>query len=186
MQLTHRQWFAVFTLAACGLALSAASCGLPATDGGPKGENVPRDQQPPPAPQDQKPSPSRAKPAEKKPEPAKPITQFPKAVHGFKGQLQGIIAAVNKDGIVLSDIFGVNREYPPQEPGGLMELRPIERDAPEAWLFGKTIQLLCADNEYKKNYQVGNSIGGMVHWSEKDQALVITGAQWYGRGMGNE
>ncbi len=114
-------------------------------------------------------------------EAAKPVTQFPKAVHGFKGSLYGIISEVNKKGIVLSNIFHVDKEFPPQQPGGLITMTPVEKDTPEGWFYGKTVQLLC-DNEYKKNYQVGNSISGMIHWSEKGQALVITGARWFPRG----
>jgi hypothetical protein len=169
---------------ACGL--TVAGCTASAREDGGKKKAEPAGAQQSAVPREQPPSPAPpAKPAEKAAKPAaKPITEFPKAIHGFKGRLQGIISAVNKQGIVLSDIFGVDKEYPPSEPGGLMELRPVERDAPEAWLFGKTVQLLCPDNEYKKNYCAGNSIGGSVHWSEKHNALVITGAQWYGTGGG--
>ncbi len=120
------------------------------------------------------------KPQEKAP---KIVTEFPKPIHGFHGRLMGTISAINKSGIVLSDIVAVEKEHPPEQPGDLPYTKAVKKDAPEAWLLGKNVQLLCKDDEYKKNYRVGQVIRGVVEWSEKQKGLVILGAQWTGGGQ---
>ncbi len=52
--------------------------------------------------------------------------------------------------------------------------------SPESWFLKKTVQLLCENNAYKKNYKPGQVIFGEVEWRDKEKALVILGAQWQG------
>lgn len=117
---------------------------------------------------------------ERRQEGLKIVTEFPKAIHGFHGRLLGIISAINKSGIVLTDISAVEKEYPPERPGDLPYTMAVAKDAPEAWLLGKNVQLLCKDDKYKKNYGVGQVIRGVVQWSDEQKGLVIVGAQWTG------
>ncbi len=110
---------------------------------------------------------------------SKVVVKFPASLKGFKGRLLGKISEVNAKGVVLASIQRVEKEVPSPFPGMTMTAE-AEKGSPESWLLGKTVQLLCKNNSYKKNYKPGQVIFGEVEWSEKDKALVITGAQWQG------
>lgn len=110
---------------------------------------------------------------------AKVMATFPEALAGFKGRLLGKISEVNAKGIVLSNIQRVETEVAGGFQGMTMTVEAAA-GSPEHALLGKTVQLLCEDNAYKKNYRAGQVIFGQVEWSVADKALVIRGAQWQG------
>jgi hypothetical protein len=110
---------------------------------------------------------------------AKVMAVFPESLKGFKGRLLGRISEVNAKGIVLANIQRVETETAGAFQGMTMTIEAAE-GSPEHSLLGKTVQLLCEDNAYKKNYKAGQVIFGQVEWSAHEKALVIRGAQWQG------
>ena len=82
------------------------------------------------------------------------ITKFPQAIHGFRGRMLGNISEVNKQGIVLSNIAGVNKTYPPDEPGGLEVNRPVENERTRSLAQRKdrptTLRQSCRQSRWRR------------------------------------
>jgi hypothetical protein len=122
------------------------------------------------------------------------VAKLPKTLEGVRGKLElyGKISAVDKKGVVLS-ITKVDKQY----PGSKLTMNQpyfgaAKEGDPEAWLLKKNVQLLWqkegfSDDKAKKlytenksHYKTGQFLRILARWSEKDKAMVVMGATWFG------
>jgi hypothetical protein len=130
----------------------------------------------------------------KPPKAADVVVKLPKTLEGVRGKLElyGKVSTVDKKGIVVA-VTGVDKQY----PGNKLTMNQpyfaaAKKGDPETWLIKKNVQLLWqkdgfnndkhkkayADN--KTHYKPGQSLRVVAKWSEKDKAMIVMGATWFG------
>jgi hypothetical protein len=122
------------------------------------------------------------------------VTKLPKPLAGLRGELElyGKISVADKTGIVIA-VTGVDKQYPGNKlTFGQPYFAAVKKVDPEIWLKDKKVRLVwkkegfnndkhkTAYNNNKGNFKVGQFLRVGTKWSDKDKALVVIGATWFG------
>jgi hypothetical protein len=128
------------------------------------------------------------------PKPPGIVVKPPKALRGLRGKLElyGKIAAVDKKGIVLA-VTRVDKQYPGNRlTFGQPYFGAAKKGDPETWFIKKKLRLLWqkegfnsdrnkkAYNANKKNFKARQFLRVGTKWSDKDKAMIVVGATWFG------